>query len=130
MRLPKWCKSRWVTIPVALVAFAGMCGLAYVGNPGESAWLPECFFHRVTGFHCPGCGNTRALHALVHGDVAASLSNNILLIPALVLLAVLLIWPRLATNRWVCLTIVVVVIAFFVLRNVPFYPFTLLAPIA
>ena len=130
MRLPKWIRSRWVTVPVALVAFTGMCWLAYVGSPGKSAWLPECVFHRVTGLHCPGCGNTRALHALVHGDLAASLSNNILLLPALLLLAVLLIWPRLAINQWVCLTVAVVVIAFFILRNVPLFPFTLLAPVS
>ena len=128
MHLSKWWRSKWVMLPLALVAFAGMCVLAYVGSPGKSMWMPECLLHRATGVYCPGCGNTRALHALVHGDLPASLSNNILLIPAFALLAALLIWPRLATNRWVCLTVAVVVIVFFILRNLPFFPFSLLAP--
>ena len=32
-----------------------------------------CVFKRVTGIYCPGCGGTRALKALLSGDIAASL---------------------------------------------------------
>lgn len=30
--------------------------------------LPPCLLHVVTGFYCPGCGGTRALSALMHGQ--------------------------------------------------------------
>lgn len=32
--------------------------------------LPEipCFFSNVLGFYCPGCGGTRSLNALAHGQ--------------------------------------------------------------
>lgn len=31
-----------------------------------------CVFHSVTGAYCPGCGGTRAVKALLAGDLAAS----------------------------------------------------------
>ena len=32
-----------------------------------------CIFKRIVGLYCPGCGGTRALKALLSGDIAASL---------------------------------------------------------
>jgi hypothetical protein len=32
-----------------------------------------CIFKRLVGIYCPGCGGTRALKALLSGDIAASL---------------------------------------------------------
>ena len=59
---------------------AGALGLAavvsavvlYHYGPGMCAWWPGCTFYRVTGWYCPGCGMTRAMHALLHGRVAAA----------------------------------------------------------
>lgn len=36
----------------------------------------ECIFHRITGFNCPACGNTRSILALIDGDVLRSLYFN------------------------------------------------------
>ncbi len=41
--------------------------------PGLSEKLPPCLFLVLTGFYCPGCGGTRAVSALMHGKVLASL---------------------------------------------------------
>ena len=53
-------------------------GLIFLGI-GAGAWavyrfgvgIPSmpCFFDRVFGMYCPGCGGTRALTALLHGRV-------------------------------------------------------------
>lgn len=62
------------------VRFAG-----YIAIPILFALLPTpfienlpdvCFFRHFFGFECPGCGMTRALSALVHGDVASALRFN------------------------------------------------------
>lgn len=34
--------------------------------------LPPCLFHKWTGYYCPGCGGTRAVKALLRGDVIRS----------------------------------------------------------
>ena len=28
-----------------------------------------CVLHNLTGYYCPGCGGTRAIHALLHGHI-------------------------------------------------------------
>lgn len=54
-------------------------------------WLAEhievCLFHKTTGLYCLGCGGTRSLMALLHGDILRSLHNN----PAVMVIAVTLV---------------------------------------
>ena len=101
----------------------------------EALW--PCAFHVITGLHCPGCGLTRLLHALAHGDLARAWSMNPLAMIALPLLAVMLMqwWlarpllPSWLDRRahdgrvWIA-----ALIAFGVLRNLPFAPFAWMAP--
>ena len=47
---------------------------------------PGCSFRRLTGLECPGCGGTRALRALICGDIGAALRYNPFLIAALPIL--------------------------------------------
>ena len=35
--------------------------------------MPGCTLYEATGYYCPGCGGTRAIFALVRGDIIKSL---------------------------------------------------------
>lgn len=82
--------------PTAAIAVAGL-GVMALGvwllrtfDPGAAGSLfPSCLFHDVTGWYCPGCGMTRALHALVHFDLVRAVAMNALLVLSLPLLAVM-----------------------------------------
>jgi|GEM_PF-36341 len=122
-----------------LFVLAGLLLAAFLATPGKTSWLPGCQFNLLTGLYCPGCGSTRAYHALTHGHLLAALRMNALAVSVLPLLIAgmvsqtrharrgtpykaLLYSPRLA---W---TITAIIIAFGILRNLPWRPFTLLAP--
>lgn len=52
----------------------------------------RCPIHAVTGWYCPGCGGTRALGALLRGDVVGALRDNLFaltLFPLAIAVAVL-----------------------------------------
>lgn len=49
---------------------------------------PGCWFRRLTGLSCPGCGGTRAVGALLSGDVVAAFRYNLLLPLGVLVLAV------------------------------------------
>lgn len=66
-------RSLWIGIPVALLAVAA---LYYAVDPSHSVWVPRCPFHALTGLDCPACGGQRALHSLLHGEVAEALRFN------------------------------------------------------
>ncbi len=44
----------------------------------------------LTGFECPGCGSQRAIHSLLHLDIAAAFRFNALLVLSLPLVALLI----------------------------------------
>ena len=113
----------------ALVGGFALTALAYATDPAEVAWLPPCPFHRLTGLWCPGCGGTRALHQLVHGNFLAAMHLNPLAISLLPLAGYFVVRGERAASRpiWIW-TLLGVVIAFGILRNIAVYPFTLLAP--
>ena len=99
--------------------------------------LPPCPFLALTGLLCPGCGSTRALHALLHGDVGQALAMNPLLVLSMPLLGWMalsaaganppgrrLLMPLLANPK----TWLVVLLGYGVMRNLPWMPFAWLAP--
>ena len=67
---------------LAGLALLALLAVRWVG-PRPAFWYPPCPFHWLTGLHCPGCGGTRAAHALVHGDLARAWACNQLLVVAL-----------------------------------------------
>ena len=45
--------------------------------PPANLPLPACAFHSITGHSCLTCGMTRSLHAILHGDLAASIRYHL-----------------------------------------------------
>ena len=121
-------RKKLLLFAVLFVVAAAGAILLYRFPPGTCRFWPPCLFHRLTGLYCPGCGNTRALALLLHGDVAGSLAKNALFVPLLLCVLVLAIFPKLALNRYFAVPVAVVVVLFFIARNLPWYPFVLLAP--
>jgi len=68
------------------------------------------------------------MHAILHGDVLTALRFNPLLLIAIPLVALLLIKPAIGRNPWVPRIVLVVFVAYWVLRNIPIWPLTCLAP--
>jgi hypothetical protein len=111
--------------------------LVFVDHAALGRWLPGCLFRRLTGLYCPGCGATRALNALLHGDVPTALSMNPLLV-IVVSAGVLTMADRLAqrparfavirafmsdARPWAAF-----IVMFVIARNLPWAPFAYLAP--
>lgn len=122
----------------SLVALAAVF-IALVPPEGQTFW-PKCLLNFATGLHCPGCGGTRSLHLLAQGDILGALHQNALFVLIEFPLGIWLFAkgmkfvvtgkynpPRIA-SRAINLALVVAVLAFLILRNIPIEPFTHLAP--
>ena len=130
--------------PLLLLTGASLAlGFLYAIDPSRSAAIPPCLFNKLTGLSCPGCGSMRALHAALHGDLLSALDFNalaVLLIPFLIYSAGRMVSPAsVRPDCWRPLSaaferayssrvVLVAVLSFWVLRNVPWNPFARLAP--
>jgi hypothetical protein len=115
---------------MAAAAVAGVVWiLFYLIDPATQSFLPPCLFHAFTGLYCPGCGATRALHRLAHGDFIAALRLNALVALGLPLGCVMAIYrKRCDLPSWWLRAFLACIALFGVTRNIPLFPFTLLTP--
>ncbi len=133
MRFDEVARSRaWVLLFWLSLASASVYLLIF--EPGKSGFFLVCPFRKLTGFTCPGCGSTRALHRLIHGDIIAAFQFNPLFILALPLMLYVLarytqaairgkpINPNQLNAKYIW-ALFVVIVSFWIFRNTPFYPF-------
>ncbi len=131
-------RAGWVIVGVLVLA----CAAFQLRQSGSSGlpWLPSCMLHKFTGLHCPGCGMTRAAYATLHGRLLDAFRFNPV---GMILLPLACIGLGLEILGWVrgkplpfrlkvgtrgALVILWIVVGFWILRNLPWWPFTLLAP--
>jgi hypothetical protein len=135
-RLPVWAG------PASATA-AAVAGGALVAteNPTSSSILPPCPLYALTGIYCPGCGSTRATHALLNGDLVTAFDFNPLMVLAIpVLVYAFVRWWSIAFGRNVgtkaelklppqaIYGLFVVVVVFSITRNLPWSAFSWMAP--
>ena len=113
-----------------------LTGAAYlfVFEPGKTGIFPSCLFRSLTGFQCPGCGSTRAMHQLLHGHVVAAFELNPFFLLAIPFLLYALIRYSVVVMRGgvprqntlpppYIYALFVIVLSFWIFRNTPYYPF-------
>ena len=125
--------NTWFAVIILAVAAAGIAATVFFFNPASHKFYPVCQFHRLTGLNCPGCGMTRALYALLHGDFSTALRDNALLIFGLTTAAVRGVWFGARKYRGAAggdffpakflLPLLAVALVFTVLRNLPAFAF-------
>jgi len=123
---------------ITFIIIAASVTLFYY-NPASSDLYPPSPFRVLTGLYCPGCGTLRALHQLLHGHLITAFGlNPLMLISLPFLIGSYLnygveaitgksLWQIFIPAKliWFLLQ---VVIAYWVVRNIPFHPFSWLAP--
>ena len=129
-------EKKILKISIFMIA-AGCILLLYFFVEPKNGNFPICFFHQITGLYCPGCGVQRSFHALLHGYILTAMSYNLLFVLFLPLVVYFVLGyvlgKKYSTSSFIynprfSLTVLIVVISFWVLRNLPFTPFSWLAP--
>lgn len=100
--------------------------------------FPKCPVYLYTGLYCTGCGSQRSLHAFLNGNIADACRQNLLatlcyiaFFAEIILLAFKKTTWRpsaLLKQRYAALVVLVLLLVFTLLRNIPVYPFTMMAP--
>ena len=132
-----WKARLGLSACAAALACAGALYLYFMGA-GNIPLI--CVFHEVTGLYCPGCGAGRACYSILHGQFLEAFCYNPLMTVLLPLIGLYIAarmvdWVVTGGNHidrkinvkfltWV----LVIVVVYGVLRNIPVFPFTLLAP--
>ena len=114
----------------ALIVPAILVGAILFKFSPSQLHLPSCSFRAQTGLYCPGCGATRAIRRLMQGDLLGALRyNSLLFILAPCVVYILAydaydLWrgvmvPRRGVRN-VAVFCLCAIIAYFILRNLPF----------
>ena len=120
-----------ISFSIRCIAVLLIVWLYFSFDAAKYSFFPQCPFHTLTHLYCPGCGSQRSLSALLHGQFIKALSYNLLFVVSLPLLIYSAIAYTLNTFKphsvqqklvyspifiKICLWLVV---AFFILRNIP-----------
>lgn len=132
----------------ALVASLVIVATGYIAgaNPSQPGHFLLCPLKAVTGLDCPMCGGLRSVYAMAHGDPIGAMNQNLFAVLSYpVLIWLWLRWTRLSWqssvapdtdsavprltvvpswwNHYLSYGILVLLLAFAVVRNLPFIPF-------
>ena len=110
----------------------GVLSVVWGFDPQGQFFYPRCWLHQSTGLLCPGCGATRALHALLHGDLRTAWTLNplaVALLPVGLAYGFRAAWAWRTGRRWAppfearhLAVLTVVAFVFGIVRNLPGWP--------
>ncbi|MBI9041428.1 DUF2752 domain-containing protein [Lutibacter sp.] len=111
----------------------------YTINPSTVNYLPKCPLYITTGLYCPGCGSQRATHHLLNFNFIEVAKQNVLYILGILLIAyhlfITVINSLFKKNIYnyiyhpkTPIIVLIIVLLFWIVRNIPRYPFNLLIP--
>ncbi|MBB5632883.1 hypothetical protein BKA04_001106 [Cryobacterium mesophilum] len=104
-----WTRRHVVSLSVGagvVALHAGAYAFFAGRDPYSQTIFPACPLLHYFGIQCPGCGGTRAMYSLLHGDIATSIAMNPLVVAGYLSVAIalvgILIGKRGAerTSRW------------------------------
>jgi len=132
--------DRLIALLLVSLAAGGLLYFLTYALTSSLIQTPPCLFRTLTGLYCPGCGSRSALIQLARGKLYAAWRLNplmILFLPAAVLFLfsqVKILFtgrslPRFLLHPSLVWTIFGLILAFWIFRNIPLYPFTLLQPV-
>jgi hypothetical protein len=103
--------------------------LGYVGlvDPHRpDSFFPVCPFRLLTGWNCPACGGLRMMHDVLHGDLAAAITDNVFLLLGIPMLAGWVLLRRRSGKPLFSVpavaSVLVAMVAWTALRNLPGFP--------
>lgn len=112
----------------------------YAYNPILKNTLPPCPIYYFAKLYCPGCGTGRSLYALLHGDFIQAFRFNpffIVILPFLLYFVFCRVFGFIVGRKYFTeeqLNVIwfniftFIIFIYFILRNIPFFPFNYLAP--
>ena len=132
-------KIKKITLFTLVIMLLGALSLYFFNDPLNTDLFPKCPFYSITGFYCPGCGSQRAIHAILHGHIFEGLQHNFLIVLLFLVLCydfilkLIFILKKKSLNNVLhsprtTNSILIVILLFWIFRNITIYPFTYLAP--
>ncbi len=108
-------------------AAAGALACVGIADPhNRGSLFPACPFKLLTGWNCPACGGLRMTHDLLHANLPAAVVDNVFLLAGIPALLGWFLWRRSSgkapVTRAAVVVVIVAIVAWTVIRNVPGFP--------
>lgn len=125
-------RVRVIWVVALCVAILALLFIYRIFDPSHSYFAPKCPFHLLTGLDCPACGNQRALHSLLQGDLWLAFRYNPFLwisLPYFFAVVYASFWhsqraercARIVLGRKALLSYVVLFFVWWIIRNLPLW---------
>lgn len=120
---------------ILLSVFVLVIGILFIFVYENLPFKIPCVFEEITGFYCPGCGVTRMVFALLHGDIRQAIAYNsfvMVLMPFIIVFALNRYYCWLKNKKdywmkripdWIWYLLIIFAILFGILRNMDTFSF-------